>query len=663
MSDAIVKLLLEQHEPELLDAIDRATGAKLGPSELQVLERAVKTQLSDALRRAYEMGYREALGARARAEAARSPVAVLAEETIGFAPAPPPTTPPPPEEPRNEGAERVIAEMRALVTHWGEGTKPPAPTKVEKADLSLFGEALPEEVEEDDAEDASLPPPVVEEEEDEADAPTSLPQVLEAAGDDDDDDEGEAGEPTSKQRIRRTNAEIAAISEQVFGHIKANPGTKARAGFEALGLDGSDWSGAAKRLAKAGRIFYAGATKARIYFALEETKRGRPKKLTKSTFILALPFDMPAAEVVAAARDMGLEFDDRYVHSTRAAERRRLKNEAAEARAKVINERAHAITSSPRDPEVYRELRRAYTQARRTDGIWVACQALVTLGAAEESEQGFFDARRSEGAAHAQTALTPELRGRHVRHEGADPRVTMVIDYLMPALIERYGRPTAAQGYTDAHRPDPAHHSLLSQTLVYAGRVLGVGLPPIYQHTTAPLTIFSIHGDVPSIALGALSTTLVDGRDAAFVAANHLSYFIPGHYARRLVPQDHELRRWVDAALALSRGATQFDQLSHLEQTMLTTQVDPDERKIIVRETEGLDARDIDLAAWFRAIDATADRLGLLLCHDLERAIHVLRGGESPGDEATETRVDALRTWSVGEDYLAARAALGIGVE
>lgn len=252
---------------------------------------------------------------------------------------------------------------------------------------------------------------------------------------------------------------------------------------------------------------------------------------------------------------------------------------------------------------------------------------------------------------------------RHVLHSGADPRVTLVIDYLMPALLERYGRPTIAQGYTEAHRADPMQHSLLSQTLVYASQVLGVELPPVYLHGSAPVALFSIHGDVPAIALGAHAATIADGRDAAFVAANHLSYYFPGHYARRLVPQEPELRRWVEAAMDLSRGATQFEHLSHLEQTMLQTQVDPDERKIIVKEIDGLDARDVDLHGWLKAIDATADRLGLILCHDLERACFLLRGGEGSADEATETRIDALRAWSVSEDYLAVRAALGIAVE
>lgn len=675
MSDAIVTLLTEEHEPALLDAIDRAVGSsRLGADQMRAVGQAVEATLHAAVRRAYEMGYREALAARAKAEAARSTAVILAEGTIGFAAAPPPDPPSAPsaDEPRDEEAERVIAEMRARVSHWGEGAKVSQPPKAAKADLSLFGEALPEDVDADDdgEEDPQVEAAAAEEGDDDDDDDAIALQTetgaVEDDGDGDDDhDEDESGPEgrTSKPRVRRTNAEIATIDDQVLVFIKDHPGTKAGPARDTLGLDGAEWQGATKRLSKARRIFHAGATKARIYFAAEETKRGKPRKLTKTAFILALPQDLPAAEIAAAARGVGLEFDDRYVHAVRASERRRVKIEAAQTRAQAIAERFVAVAASPRDPDGYRELRRAYTQVRRTDGIWTACQALVTLGAAEDSEHAFYDTRRAETAAHTQVELSVEQRARHAIHPGADRRVTLVIDYLLPALLERYGRPTAAQGYTDAHRADPSQHSLLSQTLVYAGRVLGVELPPIYQHASAPIAMFSIHGDVPTIALGAPAAALTDGRDAAFVAANHLSYFLPGHYARRLVPHEPELRRWVEAALDLSRGATHFEHLSQLEQSMLQTQVDPDERKIIERETEGLDAREIDLHAWFKAVDATADRLGLLLCDDLERALHLLRGGDGTGDEVTEARVDALRTWSVSEDYLAVRAALGIAVE
>jgi len=58
MSDPIIKVLLEEHEPDLLDAIDRAAGGRLGITELQGMGSAVRAHLSGALRRAYEMGYR-----------------------------------------------------------------------------------------------------------------------------------------------------------------------------------------------------------------------------------------------------------------------------------------------------------------------------------------------------------------------------------------------------------------------------------------------------------------------------------------------------------------------------------------------------------------------------------------------------------------------------
>jgi hypothetical protein len=60
---------------------------------------------------------------------------------------------------------------------------------------------------------------------------------------------------------------------------------------------------------------------------------------------------------------------------------------------------------------------------------------------------------------------------------------------------------------------------------------------------------------------------------------------------------------------------------------------------------------------------AARNRLSADSMRNAESSLHILRGGQRIGDDATEARVDALRTWSVGEDYLAVRAALGIGVE
>ena len=60
---------------------------------------------------------------------------------------------------------------------------------------------------------------------------------------------------------------------------------------------------------------------------------------------------------------------------------------------------------------------------------------------------------------------------------------------------------------------------------------------------------------------------------------------------------------------------------------------------------------------------AAGNRLSADSMRGWESSLHILRGGQPTGDDATEARVDALRTWSVGEDYLAVRSALGIGVE
>lgn len=148
---------------------------------------------------------------------------------------------------------------------------------------------------------------------------------------------------------------------------------------------------------------------------------------------------------------------------------------------------------------------------------------------------------------------------------------------------------------------------------------------------------------------------------AAFLAGTFMSYLLPGHYALPLVNHEPELRRWVNAALSLSRGEP-VQGLTDLEQATLEKQVDPDERGVIRQQAGDRPAESLDLRSWLRDIEMTADRVGLLFSNDLMQAIRSIRGGFEFGDEATEHRVVGLRLWSLTSDYLELRSLLGVAL-
>jgi hypothetical protein len=72
---------------------------------------------------------------------------------------------------------------------------------------------------------------------------------------------------------------------------------------------------------------------------------------------------------------------------------------------------------------------------------------------------------------------------------------------------------------------------------------------------------------------------------------------------------------------------------------------------------------DVDLEAWRRSVDATAHRVGLVLCGDLEVATRVLardRGPVGVGDGAADIR--ELLLYAISDDYFAVRQQLSTDI-
>jgi hypothetical protein len=72
----------------------------------------------------------------------------------------------------------------------------------------------------------------------------------------------------------------------------------------------------------------------------------------------------------------------------------------------------------------------------------------------------------------------------------------------------------------------------------------------------------------------------------------------------------------------------------------------------------------LDLKRWVSGIDLTADRAGLIVCHDLEMAVRVIKASDDgsssvPADE----RIKELVLYSVSPSYFAIRSRLAVSID
>jgi hypothetical protein len=75
-------------------------------------------------------------------------------------------------------------------------------------------------------------------------------------------------------------------------------------------------------------------------------------------------------------------------------------------------------------------------------------------------------------------------------------------------------------------------------------------------------------------------------------------------------------------------------------------------------------ANALDLKKWVASVDLTADRVGLVLAHDLETAIECVRAaGEGDVPLSTQQRLKELVLFAISEAYFGIRKDLGISID
>lgn len=339
---------------------------------------------------------------------------------------------------------------------------------------------------------------------------------------------------------------------------------------------------------------------------------------------------------------------------------------------KAVESQLALLRQNPYRADPYKLLRRLYTETKHADAAWCLCQALHVLTLAEPDEERFYQRMRSDTAAPAREVLTDDDWLRTLMHEDTDPLLTSIFALIEPAVIGSRGRSLADLGYDPQYQVDLARHPYpMSQNLYYAAGVLGLPLPPTYQNPNDPAGLSFLHTHTPAVVLGrAAMATEIPPQAAAFIAARHLAYFRPGMYVRHLVATGTGLKAWLFAAIKLI--SPQFPVAPELEGPVkdalaaLDSGLQGQARDHLARIVAQLiqSGGSLDLKRWVGGVDLTADRVGLLVAHDLDTVVEIVRASdESSSAISREERQKQLVLFSISRPFFDLRRRLGIAVD
>ncbi|HRI71871.1 MAG TPA: tetratricopeptide repeat protein, partial [Polyangium sp.] len=332
-------------------------------------------------------------------------------------------------------------------------------------------------------------------------------------------------------------------------------------------------------------------------------------------------------------------------------------NDASQYFDKAVAAQLGFLQKNHSRPEPYKALRKLYTEAKRADCAWCLCQALACMGLAEPDEDRFFKRMRADSVAAAQVPLVEEDWVKTVIHPDADQLLTDVFAAIQPAVLVKYGKPLEQHGYQMAYAINLTMHPYpMSQTLYYAGSVLGLELPLTFQNPADPGGLSFLHGHVPALVMGAAALAAeVPPQVAGFIAARHLAYYRPGLYVRHLVPTGTGLRAWLFAAIKLISPTFPIsndiqgpvkENLAVIESAVTGAARD----ELASAVTKLLQAGAIDIKKWVGGVDYTADRAGFILASDLEIAMEIIKAAdEAQASVSQKERHRELVLYSVSE--------------
>lgn len=335
-----------------------------------------------------------------------------------------------------------------------------------------------------------------------------------------------------------------------------------------------------------------------------------------------------------------------------------------------------------------RSLARLFGKYRHYDALFCTSAALCALTRADARERAFYESNAPRGVPLARTFITERQWQGHLYPSVDAHLIAQVLAAAAPAVISARAREASAFGIDPRHRAAlEGDRSFVSRLLVYASRLLGVPLPPVYVPPGAPgemdlVVLLEQDRPVPALVLG---RDLVIGRthqELTFLVTKKLVRLRADHFLLwpQLVSTLDELQVILAAAVRMVHPKLDLPgvdpssvkkYLSFMHKTLPREQVDVIRAAVTALLSTRLSSDSLpmagtsnrfDVAAWAANADAIANRAGLIACGDVVAAAREVVREARATHTRPEGRILDLVRWGVSSSYLELRARLGLAM-
>jgi golgin subfamily B member 1 len=340
----------------------------------------------------------------------------------------------------------------------------------------------------------------------------------------------------------------------------------------------------------------------------------------------------------------------------------------------AVGEHSQVLQKDPLRVDPYRALYKLALKMHDYDRAWCMCAALAFLHKADEEEQRFFEDYRPRGMIQVKSRLDNEQWVKNLFHKDENIFIGKIFEMVTPAAIVAKTQALAKAKQLPAldrrFKQDPATSTVtFAKTFGWAAQVLGIQLPDLYVRNDVPGALLAVPSRPPASVAGQSVLTGYTPQELTFIVGKHLSYYRGEHYIKNLFPTLGELKVVFYSAIKIIQP--EFNVPAEMAQAVNMTAsefvkymqpVERDSLRLVVQKFIE-DGAKADLKRWMQAVDVSGARAGLLLCADLEIAKKIIAAeAQLPGDLSPPDKLKELIVFSVSEQYLALRKALGIAI-
>ena len=300
----------------------------------------------------------------------------------------------------------------------------------------------------------------------------------------------------------------------------------------------------------------------------------------------------------------------------------------------------------------------AATEVGEPDVAFLAASVLAARGLGDADSESCYGRYRPRFLQRAQRTLDGELLplARHAEDDAEIGGLFVLLEHVAEAVVP------LSLGDLEVSAADRIEEAALPAAFIavraYVAQVLGVRVPRVARRADFGDQIHLGASAPPLLLAGPDALAATDRVALGFRLGRAMTYLWPGRAVGGSRPAN-VLRTLVAAAMSLGSpvAGDDPDGLGARARAVLLEEPADARRELSERLVRLAQARTgLNLSRWARALARTADRIGLLLCGDVQvaaRAAAVVGGSEA---------IDELLDWATGPEHLALRGRMGLSI-